>query len=107
MECSYDYVTHVTTLILDDVDAPDGNISYSYTHSISPTGGEEMYLFSDRDPDELRGNRHLKFIMENLYFDPHDLVSAVVFVDFNVPTLKELQLPAFHIEQSEDMIRRH
>jgi hypothetical protein len=42
MECSYDYITHVTTLQLDNLGATNGSISYSFAHSISPTGGEEM-----------------------------------------------------------------
>lgn len=104
MEYSYDYVTHVKTIKLDDLDVPEGTISYNFNHSISPTGGEEMYVFSERDSGEPQGAGQLKFIMENLYFNPLGTISAVEFVDFGVPTLKQLQAPAAYLEQSTDMI---
>lgn len=105
MECSYDYITHVTTLRLDDMDATRSSIPYSFIHSVSPVGGEEMFLFNERDQAELRGTGQLVFIMEKLFlFDPLDPVSAIAFVDFERPTLKEFQFPAATLEQSADMI---
>ena len=104
MECSYDYVTHVTTIKINDTDAADRTLFYSFNHSISPTGGEEMYIFSERDPVELRGTGQMKFIMENLYFDPVGAISAIEFIDFSIPTLKQLQAPAAYIKQSGDII---
>jgi hypothetical protein len=104
MECSYDYTTHVTTLQLDDLGATNGSISYSFTHSISPTGGEEMFLFRGSDPARLRGTGQLEFIVEKLFFDPQETPSAIEFVDFDRPTLKEFQFPAAYLEQSVDTI---
>ncbi|WP_368188140.1 hypothetical protein [Aestuariibius sp. HNIBRBA575] len=104
MECSYDFVTHATTLKLDDLNEPRGSIFYSYNHSISPTGGEEMYLFTEDNPDELQGAGQMKFIMENLYFDPTATISAIEYIDFEVPTLKQFQAPAAYFEQSADRI---
>lgn len=104
MECSYDYITHVTTLQLDDLGAANRSISYSFEHSISPKGGEEMFLFSGRDPALLRGTGQLEFIMEKLFFDPLTTISAIEFVDFDRPTLKQLQAPATYLEQSVDTI---
>lgn len=104
MECSYDYITHVTTMQLDDHDATNGAISYSYAHSISPVGGEEMFLFSERDPAQLRGAGQLKFIVDKLFFDPLAMPSAIEFVDFERPALKQFQFPNAFLEQSQDTI---
>lgn len=104
MECSYDYITHVTTLQLDDLGEADGSILYSFAHSVSPTGGEEMFLFRERDPALLRGTGRLEFIMGKLFFNPLATISAIEFVDFNRPTLKQLQAPAAYLEQSVDII---
>lgn len=104
MECSYDYSTHVTTLKLDDLGEANASISYSFVHSISPTGGEEMFLFSESDPALLEGTGRLEFIMEKLFVDPLATISAIEFVDFDRPTLKQLQAPSTYLEQSGSII---
>ncbi len=104
IECSYDYITHVTTLQLDDLDAAKSSISYSFTHSISPKGGEEMFVFSGSDPALLEGVGQLNFIAEKLFFNSQGTVSAIEFVDFDRPTLKQFQAPAAYLEQSADTI---
>jgi len=104
MECTYDYITHVTTLQLEDRGEPGSPISYSLVHSVSPTGGEEMFLFSDTDPARLRNAGQFEFIMEQLYFNPLATISAIAFIDCERPTLKQLQAPAEFLEQSVDTI---
>lgn len=104
MECSYDFITHVTTLHLDDKGRPNGSISYELEHSISPIGGEEMFLFSKGEPSQLKGTGLFQYIEEKVFFDPRSAPSSILFVDFGRPTLKALQFPASVLEQSFDEI---
>jgi hypothetical protein len=104
MMCSYDFITHLTVLKLDDLDAAESPISYSFAHFTSPTGGEDLFPFSESDPADLRGTGRLEFIVEKLFFNPLETPSAIEFVDFDRPALKQLQFPASYLEHSVDTI---
>lgn len=104
MECSYDYITHTTTLRLEHMGDTNGSISYSFVHSVSPSGGEEMFLFSESDPAELRGEGRLEFIMSKLHYNPEELPESIEFIDFERPAMKQFQFPSHHLEQAEEMI---
>ena len=104
MMCFYDYITHLTTYEIDDQGVEDGPIAYRYTHTVSPIGGEDMFLFKEAESSEREGAGQLEFIMERLYFDPSELVKSIVFVDFARPAFKELQFPDVLMEQSSETL---
>lgn len=89
MSCSYDYISHLTTYTIAE-DRSSGDLSVSYVHSISPSGGEETYLFKDTEASALTGSENWHHVYGKL-FQVEDFPS-VLMVDFEQAKLIEVQL---------------
>ncbi len=88
LECSYDYVTHLTTFTIEE-GRSSTDLTISYEHSISPLGGQEMYLFKDSDEARLTGTANWHHIHGKL-FQAEDFPS-IQMVDFEQVKLIEVQ----------------
>ena len=105
MECHHDFITHLTTLYFTDHGSEDGSIFYRFVHSVSPTGGEDMFIFDGRDLSALQGGGEKKHIMGHLFFDPSQLISSIDKIDFDLPAYRQLQFPESYFENSSDVIQ--
>ena len=88
MECSYDYITHLTIYTIEDRPGSEG-LTISYKHSVSPLGREEMYLFKDAEEAKLTGIVSWRHVHGKLFQD-EDFPSTML-VDFETATLIEVQ----------------
>lgn len=104
MDCSYDYVTHKTTIQLEELQTENTSVSYSYQHEVSPVGGEEMYIFDGGDAVNERGIGQIMFVSDKLFYWNSGYVDAIVFVDFENLIFKEMQSPAYALGRAKDLI---
>lgn len=88
LECSFDYASHLTTFTIEE-GRNSADLFVSFEHSISPTGGEEMYLFRDTEESRLTGNSNWHHIYGKL-FQAEDFPS-IQMVDFEQAQLIEVQ----------------
>ena len=88
MSCSYDYISHLMTYTIVEGRSSD-DLSVSYVHSISPSGGEETYLFQDTEASALTGSENWYHVYGKL-FQVEDFPS-VLMVDFEQAKLIEVQ----------------
>ena len=88
LECSYDYITHLTTHTIEE-GLSSTDLTVSYEHTVSSSGGEEMYLFKDTEEAALTGSATLHHIHGKL-FQAEDFPSIQV-IDFEQAQLIEVQ----------------
>lgn len=106
LECSYDYVTHLTVYKISEISASVSGLQCSYHHEVSPVGGDEMYIM-DITPTPA-GSCTENFTMkvdEGLYYSVGNFVSSLFFIDFDHAELEELQFPRYHFELADEEFR--
>jgi hypothetical protein len=105
MECSYDFITHQTIMQLRDDGSLDGSLDVLLFHEVSPVGGEGLYILDSNPTQSQTLNGYYHFITDNLFYNKTDFVDAIAFVDFENPTLKELQYPANMLQNTDSEIQ--
>ena len=88
MSCSYDYISHLTTYTIAEGRSSE-DLSVSYLHSISPSGGEETYLFQDTEASALTGSENWHHVYGKLF--QVENFPSVLMVDFEQAKLIEVQ----------------
>lgn len=104
MECSRDYITHKTTIQLEELQTKNMSVNYSYRHETSPVGGKEKYIFNGEGAVNKRGTGQLTFVSDKLFFWDSGYVNAIVLVNFEKAAFKEMQYPAYTLDQAKGLI---
>lgn len=104
MDCTYEQITHMTTMQITENDTASRDLDVTFYNELSPIGGQEVYLFAVSPTEPSRQENYFQFLHERLYYSDDGYFDAVVLVDFERAVLKELQYPAAAIEDAKDTI---
>ena len=53
LECRYDYVTHMAIKTISESTDGQGNLKWSFTNTMSPTGGKALWYKNNSEPPTL------------------------------------------------------
>jgi hypothetical protein len=101
LECSYDYVTHMTVHKITESISSASGLQCLFHHEVSPIGGKEMYIMEETPTTEGSCTDHMvNKVDENLYYWDDNFVRSLVLVDFEHVVLREFQFPKYYLERS-------
>ena len=97
MECSYDFATALIVKTLTETDG--GNtVSSRYYTTISPVGGEEMWIGKETWPTKSQIGMPYKKMWEKLYSHPDKYINEIAYIDFEKVNLHVMQAPGSYLE---------
>ena len=85
LECRYDYVTHMAIKTISESTDGQGNLKWSYTSKMSPTGGKALWYKNNPEPPTLSDTKmDLPFskISGNLYSLGYGNFATIWFINF-------------------------